>query len=201
MRLRVLSTVLLALAGGVVIFLSLQARAADTRLQSLRAAAVDGIPQRSAGSPAAMYLAALAGFENEQKKAGAKHSGEWAAAIATAEQAVQAALAAGQPMTQRSQLENLYGILELEQSALGGDQIAGEHRVAARRLQQAVLDDETNADAKFNLELLISQDPQSAKRQPRPPQPASGTKEKPTVHHSPARKKNSPSAAQLGAGF
>jgi chemotaxis response regulator CheB len=201
MRLRVLSAALLALAGAVVMFVSLQARAADTRVQPLRAAAIDGVPHPSAGSPAAKYLAALAGFANDQKNAGAKETGQRAAAIASAEQAVHAALAAGQPTAQRSQLENLYGILELEQSALGGDQIAGQHRAAARWLQEAVLDDDTNADAKFNLELLISQDPQSAKRQQQSPQPAPGANNKRAKHNSPARKKNSPSASQLGAGF
>ena len=74
-----------------------------------------------------------------------------------------------QPAAQRSQLENLAGVLEQELAGLGGDRAFAHNRAAAHWLQRAVLDDDTNADAKFNLQLLISQDPQAARKQPQRP--------------------------------
>jgi hypothetical protein len=200
MRARVLSSVVLALAGAGVVFVSLHARTADLDRQSLRAAVVDGIPQRASGSAASAYLAALAAVAHDRKRAGAPRSGERAATIASAQQAVRAALARRQPAAQRSQLENLNAVLELKLSALGGDQAPAHRRAAARWLQQAVLVDDTNSDAKFNLELLIARDPQSARQQVQAPA-ASGTSKKRTHKVNRTGKNTSSHARELGDGF
>jgi hypothetical protein len=124
-----------------------------------------------------------------------KATGPRAATIATAQQAIRKALAAGLPAAQRSQLENLAGVLEQEVAGLGGDQASAPDGAAAQWLQRAVLDADTNADAKFNLELLISQDPQAARKQPQPP----STSVMPKGKRS--EKNRAPRSRMLGEGF
>ena len=122
--------------------------------------------------------------------------------IATAQQAIRGALAAGQPAAQRSQLENLAGALAQELAGLGGDQASAHNRAAAHWLQRAVLDDETNADAKFNLELLISQHPQAARKQPQRPADQSKSKvRKGNPKGKPNEKSPSPRSRVLREGF
>ena len=197
MRVRLAASFLLALAGAVVLTVSLQARAAEQRHQALQSAAAIGTPAVSPQTPADEYLAALAAYRNGNKHRAAKATGSHAATIAAAQQAVRGALAAGQSAMQRSQLENLAGALEQELAELGGDQVDAHRRAAAHWLQRAVLDDDTNTDAKFNLELLISGDPSSARKQPQPPAGRASAGPKGKRSH----KSKAPKADMPGTGF
>lgn len=202
MRVRVAASLLFALAGAVVLYVSLQARAMEFRHQALQSAAAVGSPAVSPRTPADAHLAALAAFRSYQKHTTVKATGPRAAMIATVQQAIQGALAAGQPAAQRSQLENLAGALEEELAGLGGDQASAHNRAAAHWLQRAVLDDDTNADAKFNLQLLISHDPQSAKKQPQRPAGQSESKAKKGNEKGKRNEKGrSPRSRTLGEGF
>ena len=198
MRSRVVAPVLLALAGAAVLYVSLQARTAELRRQALQRAALVGSPATSPRNPADAYLAALAAFRADQKHRTAEAAGPRAATIADVQQAIRRALDAGQPRAQRSQLENLAGALELELAGLGGDQASAHERAAAHWLQRSALDDDTNADAKFNLQLLISQDPKSAQKQP---QPAGGQREGGSPEGKRDVKNRSQKAGRLGEGF
>jgi len=197
MRSRVVASFLLALAGAAVLYVSLQARTADLRRQALQRAALVGSPATSPRTPADAYLAALAAFRADQKHRTAE-AGARAATIADVQQAIRRSLDAGQPRAQRSQLENLAGALELELAGLGGDQASVHKREAAHWLQRSALDDDTNADAKFNLQLLISQDPKSAQKQP---QHAGGQSEGGSPAGKPDVKNRSRKAGRLGEGF
>ena len=79
-----------------------------------------------------------------------------------------------------------------------GEQASAHKRAAAHWLQRSALDDDTNADAKFNLQLLISQDPQSAQKQP---QPAGGQSEDKSPKGKRDVKNSSRKAGRLGEGF
>jgi hypothetical protein len=197
MRSRVVASFLLALAGAAVLYLSLQARTADIRRQALQRAALVGSPATSPRTPADAYLAALAAFRADRKHRTAE-AGPRAATIADVQQAIRKALDAGQPRARRSQLENLAGALEVELAGLGGDQASAHERAAAHWLQRSALDDDTNADAKFNLQLLISQDPKSAQKQP---QPAGGQSEGGSPEGKRDVKNRSRKAGRLGEGF
>jgi apolipoprotein N-acyltransferase len=202
MRIRVVTSFLVALAGAVVLYESLQARESEIRRQVLQSAAAVGSPAVSPRTPADAHLAALAAFRAHRSHRAEKATGPRAARIATAQQAIQRALAARQPAAQRSQLENLAGTLEQELASLGGDQVSSHERAAAHWLQRAVLDDATNADAKYNLELLISHDPKAARKQPERA-PGKGDKEtngKPKAS-SKLPKGRSPGSRALGEGF
>jgi hypothetical protein len=198
MRIRLVASLLLGLAGAVVLTVSLRARAVEIRHRVLESAAAVGTPVVSPRTPADAYLAALAAFRTRQKHAAVKAAGPRAAMIATVEQAIREALAAGQPAAQRSQLENLAGALEQELAGLGGDQASAHKRAAAHWLQRAVVADDTNADAKYYLELLISQDPTSAQKQL---QPAAGQKNRTAPEGKRRKKSNAPKARPLGTGF
>jgi hypothetical protein len=143
------------------------------------------------------YLAALAAFRAGEKHPTVKAAGPRAAKIDTVQQAIRRALAAGQPAAQRSQLENLAGVLEQELAGLGGAQASAHSGAAAHWLQRAVLDDDTNADAKFNLELLISQHPQAGRKQPHRPTGQSQSK----APKGKRQKNGSPKSRMLGNGF
>jgi hypothetical protein len=195
MRVRAATSVVFALAGAVVLYLSLQARAAERRNQALQSAALVGGPVVSPRSPADAYLAALAAFRADRNRPAATAAGPRAATIAVVQQSIRSALAAGQPAAQRSQLENLAGVLERELAGLGGAEAPAHNAAAAHWLQRAVLDDDTNADAKFNLELLISRDPRSGRKQPQPPTGKSESESKPNQKHG------SPKPRKLGNGF
>jgi hypothetical protein len=197
MRVRVVASFLFALAGAVVLYVSLQARAAELRHQALQSAAVVGGVAVSPRTPADAYLAALAAFRAGQKHPAVKTAGPRAATIAAVQQAVRRALAAGQPAAQRSQLENLAGVLEQELAGLGGAQASAHNGTAAHWLQRAVLHDDTNADAKFNLELLISQHPKAGRAQARPRVGQSQSK----AHKGKRQKTGSPKSRILGNGF
>jgi hypothetical protein len=198
MRIRVAASMVFALAGAVVLYVSLQARAAELRHQALQGAAVLGGAAVSPRSPADAYLAALAAFRADQKRPTVKAAGPRAATIASVQQAVRRALAAEQPAAQRSQLENLAGVLEQELAGLGGDQAFAHDGAAAHWLQRAVLDDDANADAKFNLELLISQHPKAGKKQPHTP---TGQRQNRAPNGKPNKKNGSPKSRRLGNGF
>ncbi|MDX6466697.1 MAG: hypothetical protein QOI27_1737 [Gaiellaceae bacterium] len=195
MRVRVAASVVFALAGAVVLYVSLQARAADRRNQALQTAALVGGAVVSPRSPADAYLAALAAFRADQNRPAETAAGARAATIAVVQQSIGSALAAGQPAAQRSQLENLAGVLERELAGLGGAEARAHNGAAAHWLQRAVLDDDTNADAKFNLELLIARDPSSGRKQPQPPTGKSENQSKPKHQHG------SPKPQKLGNGF
>ena len=196
MRVRVIASFLLALAGAVVVIVSLQSRAAELRHQTLQSAAAVGTPAVSPHTPADAYLAALAAFR------GAKHTptktgGQREVMVAAALQTIRVALAAGQPTAQRSQLENLAGALEQKLAGLGGAQAFAHKRAAAHWLQRAVLDDDANGDAKFNLELLMSRNPQSTQKQPQPSSGEKGVGAKGTRK----QKSNGPKSGELRGGF
>jgi hypothetical protein len=197
MRVRLAASFLLVLAGAVVLTLSLQARAAEQRHQVLQSAAAVGSPAVSSRTPADAYLAALAAFRAGQKRRAMKAAGSRAAMITGVQQAIRRALAAGQPAAQRSQLENLAGALEQQLAGLGDSRADAHRRAAAHWLQRAVLDDDTNADAKFNLELLISRDPSSARRQPQPPAGQTGAEPK----GKRIQKSKTPKSGTPGTGF
>jgi len=196
MRVRVIASFLLALAGAVVLIVSLQSRAADRRHQTLQSAAAVGTPAVSPRTPADAYLAALAAFRGV-KHTPTKTSGQREVIVAAALQRIREALAADQPTAQRSQLENLAGALEQRLAGLGGAEASAHKRAAAHWLQRAVLADDTNDDAKFNLELLMSRNPQSARKQP---QPASGEKAE-GPKGTQKQKGNGPKSGVLRGGF
>jgi hypothetical protein len=198
MRVRVVASFVFALAGAVVLYVSLQARAAELRHQALQSAALVGDAAVSPRTPAEAYLAGLAAFRADQKHPTVKAAGPRAATIASVQQAIRRALAAGQPAAQRSQLENLAGVLEQELAGLGGDQASAHNGAAAHWLQRAVLDDDTNADAKYNLELLISQDPKAGRKQPATP---AGQSQSKTPKATRNEKRGSPKSRRLGNGF
>jgi hypothetical protein len=204
MRVRVVASLVFALAGAVVLAVSLQARSTELRHQALQSAAVDGGAAVSPQTAADAYLAALAAFRSDQKQPPATSDGPRAAAIATVQQTIGSALAAGQPAALRSQLENLAGVLEQELAVLGGDQTTVHNGAAAHWLQRAVLDDGTNADAKFNLELLLSRHPKSGRTQARPstaPSPGHNQTQSLTPNGKQGGKSGSAKSRKLGSGF
>ena len=198
MRVRVGASLLLALAGAVVLAVSMHARAAEHRHQALQSAAVAGSTTASPRTSGDAYLAALVAFRTGRKQTTAAQR---AATIASVHQTIRTALAAEQPAAHRSQLENLAGVLELELARLGGAQAGAHTRVAAHWLQRAVLDDDANADAKFNLELLMSRHPQAARKQPRPDQSANKSKVPSGTRKGKNQKNKSPKPGTLGDGF
>lgn len=62
MRVRVAASLLFALAGAVVLYVSFQARATELRRQALQSAAAVGSPAVSPHTSADAHLAALAAF-------------------------------------------------------------------------------------------------------------------------------------------
>jgi hypothetical protein len=197
---RGLSALLVACAGAVLVAQALVARAGERRYHALEQAQQDGRVVPRARTPAGAYLAALGAFRAAARTGHAtRRSGARAAAYTDALALVEGALAREQPPAQRSRLETLAGVLEAQLRALGG---RGAHhgRAAARRLQQAVLDDDTNDDAKYDLELLIRRDPESARKQ-RQTQRTAAQPKKTNRRKQKATRGLSTKPSRLGTGF
>lgn len=142
------------------------------------------------------YLAAVSAF-NKAELLPSKPVAAKLDAAAAAQQAVNTALAAKPPVHLRSQLMNLAAIL-LEITASKDPQAASsEKKQAAGLLQQAIALDETNSDAKFNLELLMQTSPSSASQDKSKPTQKKPTKPKKRKTGRPHNSKPQP----IGEGY
>lgn len=176
---KIAASLILVVAAAVLAVVAVALGRAPEREQALAAAAFAGsshpVPgglaasgERWSGlSPSGMYLQALAAERAAAQINPSKHQGESNAAFAAADAAARAALAVRQPAERRSQLLNLLAVDLLGEANADFGNETQLHNRAAWNLQLAVLVDPANNDAKYNLEVLLKQDPQSTRKQPR----------------------------------